>query len=169
MCFETQSTLKTLFSNMKSNEQTLPPPEKLKTQKQPEKDNNSVIGYAMLLASILVFVLTEYSDPDRRNHFSIVVAHYIVALAYVINLISNNAYGIRKCWRKENINRTIILLNLFLISAYALNRSFTIFEEATNWLYSYLLITSLNALSYQYFHSFPIWVNRLQAFIAGVH
>ncbi|MBA4054715.1 MAG: XrtN system VIT domain-containing protein, partial [Marivirga sp.] len=152
---------------MNTNPQLLPSTGKSKNHEKTRWDSIVLIGYATLFASFVAFGVTEYIGPERTDHFSIFVAHYLIALAYVVILIINNAYGIRKCWRKQHINKTIILLNLFLISAYALNRSLPVFEDAAGWLCGYLLITSFNTLSYQYFDQLPLWINRIQHFITG--
>lgn len=152
---------------MNSNSQTFSPAAKSQNQSSIKMDRIVLIGYAALLVSFFTFGITEYADPPRKDYFTIFVAHYIIALAYVTILIFNNAYGIRKCWKQRNIGMTVVLLNLFLISAYALNRSIPVFEDAASWLCGYLLITSVNALSYRYFDRLPIWINRIQHFVTG--
>ncbi|WP_276372131.1 XrtN system VIT domain-containing protein [Chryseolinea sp. H1M3-3] len=129
---------------------------------------NIRLGYVLLTVSFFLFVLFEHLDLNRRDDsLTVFVLHYVVAVVYAIVLARNDAYGIRKSWRKENINRTVILLSLFLISAFALNRSLPVFAESTTWLSAYLIITSLFLLSFQYFDRLNVWINRLQLLVAG--
>jgi XrtN system VIT domain protein len=82
-------------------------------------------------------------------------------------LAVNNSYGIRESWRSRTIDKTVILLNLFLISAYALNRTLAVFAESVDWLSAYLIITSVVLLSYRYYSLLPSWINCFQLFALG--
>jgi XrtN system VIT domain protein len=125
------------------------------------------VGYVLLIASFLLFALFEFVDKGDRSYFALFVVHYAIAITYAGILMRDDAFGIHRSWRKDNIDRTVVLSQLLLVSAYALNRQITIFHDSTNWLCVYLLITSINALSFRYLHRLPVWVNRLQYFILG--
>jgi XrtN system VIT domain protein len=132
------------------------------------KDRTSLVGLILLILSAGIYGLEEYYEVTRGdNNFTIFFVHYFIALAFVVTLIVNKSYGIRKSWRKENIHKTIILLNLFLVSAYALNRELPVFEDSVPWLCVYLTLTSLVTLSYQYFDRLPKAVNYIQYFLLG--
>lgn len=131
-------------------------------------EKNVYLGYLLLGVSFFLYALAEYVDPEKRGDtFTIFILHYLIALVYIIILIVGNSYGIRKSWLQQNLDKTIILLNLFLISAYALNRRVPVFADSTLWLCVYLIITSLFLLSYRYFSKLPLWVNRLQHLVLG--
>jgi XrtN system VIT domain protein len=125
-------------------------------------------GYLLLAISLLLYAIEEYADIERlQENLAVFFVHYFIALLYTGILIFNRAFGIRKSWRKENIHRTIILLHLFLISAYALNRQLPVFENSVTWFCVYLLTCSGAALSYRYFSQLPRSVNRIQLFLLG--
>src|SRR5690349_1286727 len=87
------------------------------------------VGYALLALSLFIFAWKEDSpDSDEGNLFAIFFAHYLIALVFTGYLLFSRAIGVRRSWKKENIHFTIILLNLFLVSAYALNRVVVVFE-----------------------------------------
>jgi XrtN system VIT domain protein len=130
--------------------------------KQIITDKTTYLGYLLLAISLLLFTIEEYAMIPRGEDFKIFTLHYIMALLYVVILLINRSYGIRKSWSKLNIHKTIILLNLFLISAYTLNRSLPIFADAVPWLCAYILGTSFIILSFQYFKLLPTWANRIQ-------
>src|SRR5687767_2536088 len=74
-------------------------------------------GYFLLGVSFLIFGLVESQpEAEENNLFMMFFLHYFLALAYGGILIYHNSYGLRKSWQKENINKTMVLLNLFLIS-----------------------------------------------------
>jgi XrtN system VIT domain protein len=116
---------------------------------------------------LLFGFIEQTSLQGRRDFFTMFMLHYVLALIYVGVLMKDKAYGMRRSWKKRNLGKTIILLTLFLISAYALNREIPVFEDSTTWLSVYLLITSLNTLSFHYFERMPAWINRIQYFILG--
>jgi XrtN system VIT domain protein len=125
-------------------------------------------GYILLAFSLLIFAWKEDSpDSDEGNLFAIFFAHYLIALVYTGYLIYVKAIGVTRSWKKENIHLTVVLLNLFLISAYALNRVVVVFEDSTTWLCVFLILTSAATISYQYFHVLPNSVNRVQHFLLG--
>jgi len=125
------------------------------------------IGYLLLGISAGLYALGEYVDVSRDDNFSVFFIHYFISLAYVIILISNESYGIRLSWRKKNIHKTIVLLNLFLVSAYALNRQLPVFENSVTWFCVYLLITSAVMMSYRYIEQLPKAVNHIQYLLLG--
>lgn len=125
------------------------------------------IGYVLLALSFTLYVLFTVLNLENGETFTSFIVHYMLAFFYAIILIADGAYGIRRSWRKINIHKTIILLNLFLVSAYSLNRSLTVFQDSTDWLCVYLIITSVTTLSYRFYHKLPAWVNRLQHIVLG--
>ena len=129
-------------------------------------DQSTLAGYALLAFSAGLYGVIEYFDLGRDD-LTLFFIHYFIALAFVIILIVNKSYGLRKCWRKEHIHKTAILMNLFLVSAYALNRSLPVFEDAVPWLCVYLLLSSAVMMSYLYFNRLPRVVNALQHVLMG--
>jgi XrtN system VIT domain protein len=131
-------------------------------------DRTTLLGYLLITISAGLYGLEEYLDVTRGDdNFTIFFIHYFLALGFVVILIANKSYGIRRSWRREHIHKTVILLNLFLVSAYALNRELPIFEDSVPWLCVYLILTSSVLLSYMYFDSLPKAVNYIQHFLLG--
>jgi XrtN system VIT domain protein len=124
-------------------------------------------GYIMLIASFILFVLLDNAELKRDEFFTVFVIHYLFACFYGVALLIEKSIGVRKSWKKENIGKTVVLINMFLISAYALNREIPVFEESTDWLCVYLVCASFTLLSYQYFDKLPRWVNCMQHFFVG--
>jgi XrtN system VIT domain protein len=127
-------------------------------------------GYFLLGGSTLLYAVTMLKHADFLNDagFPLFVVHYGIAIVYVILLLSNRFYGVVKSWRQENIHYTIVLLNLFLVSAYALNRLVPVFEDSVSWLCVYLVVSSLVTISFRYYAHLPRIVNKIQYFLLGV-
>src|SRR5688500_18262426 len=77
-------------------------------------------GYLFLILSFSLYAISEYADL-KDNLFMLFCVHYFICCAYVSILIYIGALGVRKSWQKKNMDKTMILLNMFLVSAYALN------------------------------------------------
>jgi len=125
-------------------------------------------GYSLLAFSLILFVIVDYfgARKDGEN-FTVFFIHYFLALGFAGILLYTRNLGLRKSWHKTRIHQTTILLNLFLISAYALNRQLPVFEDSTDWLCVFLLLTSATTLSYRFFNALPGWINLIQQVILG--
>ncbi len=113
-----------------------------------------VIGYVLLALSLALYSVCEYLQL-KNNLFSIFWIHYGISVTYTVILIQNQVYGIFRSWRKENITIMVIASNIYLISAYALNRELSVFAKSVDWLCYYILLTSFTLLSFQYFSKLP--------------
>lgn len=122
-------------------------------------------GWLLLAFSSIIFVFIDRAD-NTDNNFTAFFIHYFLAIAYAVTLIWNRALGVRKSWKKEHIDKTILLLNLFLVSAYSLNRELPVFEDSTDWLCFYIVITSAAAIS-NHFDKVPQWIRMFRLVILG--
>jgi XrtN system VIT domain protein len=131
-------------------------------------DQTMLLGYLLLAISAGLYALEEYNEVSRgENNFTIFFIHYFISIAYVIILIFSKSYGIVRSWRKEHLHKTIVLLNLFLISSYALNRELPVFEDSVPWFCVFLLLMSAVMLSFHYFDRLPKVVNYIQLVLLG--
>lgn len=125
-------------------------------------------GYFLLAVSLLLYAIEEIADVRRQsNQFAVFFLHYLIAVAYALLLLFNSSLGFVKSWRSKHIHKTVVALNLFLISAYALNREIPVFEQSTKWLCCFLIITSAVLLSFKYYAVLPVWINKLQFIFLG--
>jgi len=139
-----------------------------KKSKSSVPDRTTLPGYLLLTVSTGLYALEEYNDATRgSDNFTVFFIHYFIALTFVVILIANKSYGIRKSWHREHIHKTVILLNLFFVSAYALNRELPVFEDAVPWFCVYLVVTSVITLSYRYFDRLPKTINYIQHILLG--
>lgn len=125
-------------------------------------------GYGLLGISAAFYAACEYFDfLDGNTETMIFLIHYVLALAFLVVLIMARSFGFVRSFQKENIHKTIVLLNLFLISAYALNREMIIFHSSTPWLCVYIVTTSLAGLCYRFYHQLPGWLQAVIQCILG--
>lgn len=109
---------------------------------EPFREPLFTMGLLLLVCSALVFLLhslpfTSLQTSDS-NTIAIII-HYGLAIIFSINVWS---HGLLKRQASGHPVRWLALL-LWLISAYALNRSMSVFQESTPWLCCLLVLTGL--------------------------
>ena len=126
-------------------------------------------GYVLLFISSVSFGLLEYFDLKGKQDFlsGMFFFHYLMAVAFLLVLISTGSFGFRKIWFRENIHKGVILFNLYLISAYSLNKEIVVFENSAAWLCVYVILSSLTLLSFRFFDRLSRLVNSLQYLLLG--
>src|SRR4051812_34933524 len=132
----------------------------------PKEDELLGPGYVLLFLSFSFYCISEYFVV-KDSAFLIFFIHYLIAITYTVILMANGALGIRKSWKRRNLSKTVVLLNLYLVSAYALNRELSVFANATDWLCVYLIVASLTTLSFHYHDKLPKSVNKIQYVLMG--
>lgn len=125
-------------------------------------------GYLLLLISLTLYGIGEVVNVRSNDQdLTVFFIHYLIALGYAGLLLFNSSLGIIKSWRREHIHGTLIALNLFLISAYALNRNLPVFDNSTAWWCYYLIGCSGVLLSFRFFDALPASVNSIQYLLLG--
>lgn len=122
----------------------------------------------MLLGSAALFALFDYLESwgYQNKELWLFMAHYLLALAYTWLLITQDHLFLISRQRPEGRSHRMILWVLWLISAFALNRSAHVFRESTPWLCVVLVISGCLIVS-------TIWLDRLpvrwqQVLVAGL-
>jgi XrtN system VIT domain protein len=133
----------------------------------PFSDKILTTGIVFLFISSVWFAITEYADL-REDQFGMFILHYGLALVYTVFLIAKRSLGIRKSWKKENLPKTVIVLHLFLVSAFALNREITVFESSALWFKVLILVSSASLLAYPFRIFFSSWIGRIHFFLLGI-
>ncbi|MEQ9168046.1 MAG: XrtN system VIT domain-containing protein [Fulvivirga sp.] len=100
-----------------------------------------ILGLLLVAVSAILFAIEVHLQIESNsNPFGdIFFIHYIMAVVYFFIVKYNEKYFWR-FFQKENLAPHTILLVLFNISAYSLNRSLPIFNESSDWLTVFLII-----------------------------
>ena len=113
------------------------------------EDRTALVGLTFLGISLVFFGFTMNTyNIDFDIFTGIFIAIYFITLVYFMVLMLYNKQKHDRYFRYRNFGHNIIGLQLFNISAYALNRSISVFHESVNWLVIFLIITNI-ALTYQ--------------------
>ena len=111
---------------------------------EPFRDSVFGIGVVLLLLSGGAFLLYDLlADPRRGSsvNTSLMLVHYGVAVAYSIILLTNGFLKLVKNKAQNGQSARWVGLLLWLISAYALNREVSVFQQSTPWLCWMLVLT----------------------------
>jgi XrtN system VIT domain protein len=117
-------------------------------QYNPLKDNIFIIGLAFLGLSLGAFLLPP-KDDFSHDFFGSFLLQFILVWAYTITLWSTKRL---RWWffgsRRPDYPGTLLLLLLWLVSCFALNREMDIFQPSADWLDWHLGISGLAMLAY---------------------
>ena len=113
-------------------------------------------GLISIVVSVGIFCLTgQISRPDTGLFF----LNYAFTAIYSLAVLFT-------AWRNRHlyegdIDYTLIMLVLWFISAFALNREMNVFDEATNWLSVYIIISVTALLLTLSKDSLPNWAKQI--------
>ena len=112
-------------------------------------NKSTAIGLMLIAFSGTIYALEALFEVETGSGpFSgIFFIHYATAILYMIFLLASKHYP-WKYFRKNNLDVSIILLILFNICAFSLNRTLTVFNESADWLTVFLVIENAALLVY---------------------
>ncbi|MFK7807504.1 MAG: XrtN system VIT domain-containing protein, partial [Saprospiraceae bacterium] len=107
-------------------------------------DSTLRFGLVSLLLSFLLFSFTaNVYDTNLGVFRDSFFANYGFTVVYFIVVLVNNKSDFGGYFKFKSFARNVVLLQLFNISAYALNRSITVFDLSVNWVVAFLLISNI--------------------------
>ncbi len=114
----------------------------------PLKDNVYLIGLAFLALSVGGFIWQPGSGSGG-DFFSSFVLQFVLVWAYTITLWFNKRL---RWWalgsRRAEYPTTLLLLLLWLVSCFALNREMDVFQPSTAWLSWHIGVSGLACIAY---------------------
>ncbi len=129
------------------------------------QDSLSISGLTLILISTLVFVFTEQAGSGASSGAFFI--NYTISGTYLLLLfirsLSNKSRGLFK----GKIEHTALLLILWFISAFALNREMNVFDSSVPWLSVWIVISSITLLLVVLFPSMPAFFKHILFFLLG--
>lgn len=121
-----------------------------KTGYNPLKDHFYVAGLGLIVLSTSLFLvpLIPFFEVSRENDFGFFCLHFLMAIGYGATLFFNKRLRLNDDTFQRNIGYVSLSLVLDLVSCYALNRSFSVFQEATTWLSVYVIIACVTFIGF---------------------
>jgi XrtN system VIT domain protein len=126
---------------------------------------NSLIatGLILIASSFAAFCIPLLIHTPDESNFGFFVLNFGFALTYYFILLSNR----KSKAREYNRHYRFLLLLLFLVSAFSLNRMMDVFSASPSWLCVLIMVLSLNYIASIFFNRMRIWLQYLVLFLLG--
>jgi XrtN system VIT domain protein len=128
------------------------------------KDKMYLTGLILIAISCFVFYLPLFSNIPADTASGLFVINFAFTAGYFIALCASG----RLRRGGEGLIPLFLLLILFLISAFSLNRDITIFEETVPWFAVLLGGLCLNYVLFKFFEMFPWWLQQTMVALLGI-
>lgn len=126
-------------------------------------DKIYLAGLVCVLTSLIIFCLPFMTKLEEQSIFSLFVFNFIVTGIYFLIRIFNR----KQIAKEDKIHHLFLLLILFLISAYSLNREIPVFENSADWFAGLLALLCVNYAAFAFFEGLPNWARHSVSFING--
>ncbi|MGA0557342.1 XrtN system VIT domain-containing protein [Larkinella sp. VNQ87] len=115
-------------------------------------------GLLAVALSALVFAGYDWyiARHGAQQHLPLFVFHYGLAIACTLGLWMKNELNFSKAQPEEGRPARMLLLVLWLISAYALNRMIPVFQESVLWLKGFLVLAGLLMIGVAWLDTLPV-------------
>jgi XrtN system VIT domain protein len=120
-------------------------------------------GLGLMAISLFLFCLPFMITMEEQATFGLFAFNFMLTAAYFFIRVANR----KKIEKEDKIHHLFLLLVLFLISAYSLNREMSVFENSANWFAGLLILLCCNYISFAFFDSMPQWARHTVSFING--
>jgi XrtN system VIT domain protein len=128
------------------------------------KDGYYLAGLGCILGSLFIFISPSLFSSSRGEISTLFSLNYAITAGYFFTLVFSKS-------RRNpamKLNYRLLLLVLFLISAYTLNREITVFNESVNWLSILLVLSCSNYVLLPIFNQLPSWGKHISSGILGI-
>ncbi len=127
-------------------------------------DKIYLTGISLLGLSLLLFCVPFFQPLNRDQYLPLFFGNFATTVTFFIILLWTKKLRTGR----DGFHHMILFLILFLISAYALNRSMVVFENSVTWFSILLVLASSNLIAFRFSESFPPWVKHVMTFVLGI-
>ena len=122
----------------------------METKTPIQQDSTYIFGLIIFVLSFASFLFTmnEFQNTDFLE--GVFFLNYFIFFIYFIRVGTANWSNYGKFWRFRNMRHNIVLLLLANISAYALNRSITVFQMSSEWVSAFLVILNVAMIIFSF-------------------
>lgn len=119
-------------------------------------------GLIFLAVTLIVFVIPDLL-PVEEEFAWFCMNHAITVFYFCILLFSGR---LRK--GREGLHPFILFMLMFLVSAYSLNRHFTIFEVSVPWFAATIIVGAVNYAAFAFLRVMPVPIRVAMFFLLGL-
>lgn len=129
------------------------------------QDSLTLTGLIMILISMAVFVFTgQTTNHSTEGAFFI---NYLISGAYLLLMFIRSLSVKPSGVSKRKLDHTALLLILWFISAFALNREMNVFDSSVPWLSVWLVLSSVSLILAVLFPEAPAHIKHIIFFLLG--
>jgi XrtN system VIT domain protein len=128
------------------------------------KDSLYMTGIFSIIGSLFFFCIPFFKKMPEGDDFSLFVPCFAITIIYYIVFRISR----KKIDTPQRIHYFFTFLILFLISAYALNRTIPVFDDSVPWLSTALVISCINYSFFSFFENISRRLKFVMFFIGGV-
>lgn len=130
---------------------------------EPFRDPSFCVGLLLLSISSAAFLIYDFLDTSKVSATNniLFMLHYGLALVASLNLSMNGLLNFRKHQYADGRASRWLVLLLWLISAYALNRELPVFQQSTDWLCWALVATGAAIVLFAWKESLSVRLQQL--------
>lgn len=126
-------------------------------------DPTWITGMALILFSFGFYCIPFLTGFNTTDSPAFMLNAGATALFVIIRFINRKDRP-----AGERSNTIFLLLTLFLISAFSLNRELTVFQDSVDWFSALLVLSCVNYIAFSFFEAMPTWARHLLTFINGI-
>jgi XrtN system VIT domain protein len=127
-------------------------------------DRVYIVGIVMILISLLSFCIPFFTGLDEDGHIGLFITNFLLTAVYFIYR-KVEKYRVNA---ESKLYHLFLLLILFFISAWALNREMNILESSVNWFSALMVSLCVFYGSAAFIDTSRTWVGHLSGFVNGV-
>lgn len=130
-------------------------------------ENHLIFGLILILLSTAIFMIEPSSLKDSSGLFTFLFfVHYSLPILYCLVIKTVLSKGYFTLFGSKTLSFHIILLILFNISAFSLNREMIVFYESAAWLSVLIVIENILLALVAFLKSVPKWLRVVLIFLA---
>lgn len=125
-------------------------------------DNIYRTGIICLGFSLLLYLLPVITNAGTGSGIFLFNSG-LTAIFFIYRFIARKQVS-----KEAKLYHGVLLLVLFFVSAWALNREITVFERSAGWFSVLLALVCANSMAFAYFPALPGWVRHFVSFLNGI-
>jgi len=122
-----------------------------------KEDKLTNLGLVLIIVSLTAFIVTG-SVTRHNEDFGVFFVNYVITMAFTVAVFVRTIRDHKWRWSQGKTEHTVVMLVLWFISAFSLNREMNVFEDSVTWLCIWVVLSSmalLLAMRYNYLSGIP--------------
>lgn len=129
------------------------------------QDPLDLTGFILIAVSTALFFFSAQFSQQKDTHIFFI--NYVFSVGYFLTILIHTFSRYRWHLSSGKITHTVLLLILWFISAFSLNREMNVFDSSTNWLSVWVVLSVVALLFASRSSLLPKTINYISYFLLG--